>query len=111
MVSEFSTKPRHKETEAITKLQNPKTFKQLKSFIRSLKHLNKFTLKLAKLCTPLRLLLSTANKFRFILEEKHEKAFKNILEAVHNVTENRLFVNNRETQIVCDASGDGIGWP
>ena len=101
----------HKETEAITKLQNPKTFMQLKSFIRSLKHLNKFIPKHAQICTPLRLLLSTANKFRFILEEKHEKTFKNILEAVHNVREDWLFVNNRETQIVCDASGDGIGRP
>ena len=72
-------------------------------------HLNKIIPNLAQLCTPLRPLLSSSSKFHYVWEQKHEEAFKTILTAVQNITENRHFVNNRETIIVCDASRDGIG--
>ena len=75
----------------------------------SVHHLNKFTPNLAQLYTPLRPLLSSFSKFHFIWEEKHERAFKNISTAVQNITENRHFVNNRETRIVCNASRNSIG--
>ena len=75
----------------------------------SIYHLNKFFPKLAQLCTPLRPLLSIENKIHFTWDETHGKAFKNILEAVHNITKNRHFVSGRETRVVCDASRDGIG--
>ena len=55
-------------------------------------------------------MLSTANKYRFTWDESHKKAFKNILEAVQNITENLHFVSGRETRAVCDASRDGIGY-
>ena len=98
----------HKKTDAITKLQHPKTFKQLKSFMGSVHHLNKFIPNLAQLCTPLRPLLSSSSKFPYVWEQKHEEVFKTILAAVQNITANRPFVNNRETKLVCDASRDGI---
>ena len=41
--------------------------------------------------------------------EENGKAFKNILNAVKNITENRHFVSDRDTRIVCDASREGIG--
>ena len=43
--------------EAITKLDNPKTLKQLRSFLGSVHHLTKFIPNLAKLSKPLRPLL------------------------------------------------------
>ena len=57
----------------------------------------------------MRPLLSSSSKFYYVWEQKHDKAFKTILTAVQNITENRHFVSNRETRIVCDASRDGIG--
>ena len=109
IINEYGTIPMHKKTEAITNLQHPKTFKQLKSFMGSIHHLNKFIPNLAQLCTPLRPLLSSSSKFHYIWTQKHEEAFQTILTAVRNITENRHFVSNRETRIVCDASREGIG--
>ena len=63
---------------------------------------------LAQLCTPLSPLLSVENKFHFTWDETHEQAFKNILEAVHKITENRHFVSGRGTRVVCNASRDGV---
>ena len=54
VINEYGTIPMHKKTDVITKLQHPKTFKQLKSFMRSVHHLNKFIPNLAQLCTQLR---------------------------------------------------------
>ena len=87
VIHEYGTIPTQKKTEAIVQLCHTKTFKQLKSFMGSIHHLNKFILNLAQLCTPLCPLLSVENKFHFTWDETHEKAFKNILEAVHNITE------------------------
>ena len=108
VINEYGTIPMHKKTDAITKLHHPTTFKQLKSFMGSVHHLNKFIPNLAQLCAPLRPLLSSASKFHYVWEQKHDKAFKTILTAVQNITENRHFVSNRETRIVCDES-DAIG--
>ena len=99
----------HRKTEASTKLQHPKTFEKFKSFMGLVHHLNKFILNLTQLCTHLRPLLSTAPKFHFTWNGKQEHAFKNILTAVQNITENRHFISNRETRIVYDASRHGIG--
>ena len=109
VIKEYGTLPMHKKTDAITKIQHSKTFKQLKSFMGSVHQLNKFIPNLAQLCTPLKPLLSSLSKFHFFVEEKHERAFKTIIKAVQNITENRPFVNNRETRIVCDANRDDIG--
>ena len=43
------------------------------------------------------------------MEGENEKAFRNILEAVINITENRHFVSNRDKRYICDASRKGIG--
>ena len=109
VINEYGTIPMQKKTDAIINLQYPKTFKQLKSFMGSIHHLNKFIPNLAQLCNPLRLLLSTANKFNFNWSEENGKAFKKILNAVKNITENRHFVSDRETRIICDTSRGGIG--
>ena len=45
------------KTEAITKLDNPKTLKQLQSLLGSVHHLTKFIPNLAKVSEPLRPLL------------------------------------------------------
>ena len=54
VINECGTIPMHKKTDADTKLQHPKTFKQLKSFTGSVHQQNKFIPNLAQLCTPLK---------------------------------------------------------
>ena len=65
VIDEYGIIPMQKKTDAIVQLNHPKTFKQLKSFMGSIHHLNKFISNLAQLCTPLRPLLSNENKFHF----------------------------------------------
>ena len=75
VINEYGTITMHKKTDAITKLHHPTTFKQLKSFMGSVHHLNKFIPNLAPLCAPLRPLLSSFSKFHYVWEQKHDKAF------------------------------------
>ena len=67
------------KTEAITKLDNPKTLKQLRSFPGSVHHLTKFIPNLAELLEPLRPLLkknSEEKNKKLDWNEKHNSAFK-----------------------------------
>ena len=109
VINEYGTTPMQKKTDAIINLSYPKTFKRLKTFMGSIHDLNKFIPNFAQLCNPLRPQLSMINKFNFHWSEEDGKAFKNILNAVKNILENRHFVSDRETRIICDASPDGIG--
>ena len=66
--------------EAIMKLDNPKTLKQLRSFLESIHHLTKFIPNLAELSEPLRPLLKintiTKNNNNLDWKEEHTTAFK-----------------------------------
>ena len=53
--------PAKQKCDAITNLENPKTLKQLRSFIVCIHHLIKFIPNLAEITEPLRPLLSKAN--------------------------------------------------
>ena len=109
IINEYGKIPMKKKADAIAKLQHQKTFKQLKSFMGSIHHLNKFIPNLAQLCTPLRPLLSTTNQFLFVWKEENGKAYRNKIAAVRNITKNRHFVSNIETRIICDASREAVG--
>ena len=87
VINNYGTIPMQKKTEAILQLKHSKTFKQLKSLMGSIHHLIKFIHNLAQLCTPLRPLLSTANKYHFTWDDSHEMVFKSTLDAVHIITE------------------------
>ena len=100
------------KTEAITKLDNPKTLKQLRSFLGSVHHLTKFILNLAKLSEPLRLLLkknpkSKNNKLDW--RDEYNSAFNNIKSKIHQIIENKHFDTTKQTRFKCDASAKGLG--
>ena len=104
-INSEGTKPLIKKTEAIKKLSPPKTFKQLKSFMGSIRHLTRYIPNLAQTAAALRPLLKNAEKNRPInwLPE-HNSAFKNILQLVAKITQNK----HLETCIVCDNTGLGV---
>ena len=73
--------PTKRKTDAIIQLENPKTLKQLRSFMGSIHHLVKFIPNLATLSAPLRPLLTkstqkTAKKQEW--EDKNTSAFNRI---------------------------------
>ena len=103
-------KPTKRKPDAIIQLENPKTLKQLRSFMGSIHHLIKFIPKLATLSAPIRPLLSSpASKKKLEWNEKHSAAFQNIKNAIKNTVEQKHFNINNETRVKCDASKKGLG--
>ena len=100
------------KTEALQKLDIPKTLKQLRSFMGSIHHLIKFIPHLAEISEPLRPLLkkenvTASNKLKW--EEKHTKTFENIKTQIAKIVENKHFDVDKETRVKCDASKLGLG--
>ena len=92
------------KTEALQKLETPKTLKQLRSFMGSIHHLI--------ISEPLRPLLkkenvTTSNKLKW--EDKHTKTFENIKSQIAKIVENKHFDVEKETRVKCDASKLGLG--
>ena len=90
------------KTEAITKLDNPKTLKQLRSFLWSVHHLIKFIPNLAKLSEPLRPLLkknSEAKNNKLDWKAEHSSALNNIKSKIHQIIEkkNSILPNKHES--------------
>ena len=75
VINEYGTIPMRKKNRNNRTTKSPENFKQLKSFMGPIHHLNKFIPNLAQLCKPFRPLLSVENKFHFTWEEPHEKEF------------------------------------
>ena len=103
-------KPIKRKTDAIIQLENPKTLKQLRSFMGSIHRLIKFIPNLATLSAPIRpLLSSSASKKKLQWNDKHSAAFKNIKNAIQNIIEQKHFNINNETRVKCNASKEGLG--
>ena len=98
------------KTEAITKLDNPKTLKHLRSFLGSVHHLTKFMPNLAELSEPLRPLLKKnpeGKNNKLDWKEENSSAFNNIKEKIHQIIENKHFDTTKQTRVKCDASATG----
>ena len=100
------------KTEALLKLDEPRTLKQLRSFMGSIHHLLKFIPHLAKLSEPLRPLLkkentTSANKLKW--EDKHTNTFNTIKSHIAKIVENKHFDDTKDTRVKCDASKLGLG--
>ena len=110
-ITSQGTTPLITKTEAIMKLEHPKTLKQLWSFMGSIHHLIKFIPKLAELTEPLRpLLKKTDNKNnRLKWNDTHSQTFANIKQRIKQFIENKHFDITKETRIKCDASNKGLG--
>ena len=95
------------KTAAIAEIKAPKTLKQLRSFLGSVHHLSKFIPNLAKICHPLRPLLTKNEKVNW--NENHQTHFEHIKTVIANATGNTHFNPALETRIKCDASRQGLG--
>ena len=100
------------KTEALQKLDPPKTLKQLRSFMSSIHYLTKLIPNLAELSEPLQPLLKTENTTtsnKLKREEKHTTTFSNIKKQISKIIENKHFDVDKETRVKCDASKLGLG--
>ena len=104
--------PTQNEMRINIQARDSKTLKQLRSFMRCIHHLIKFTPKLAELSEPLRPLLSknnTKSQNRLDWKSHHTIAFEEIKRQITNITENKHFDINKETRVRCDANKKGLG--
>ena len=100
------------KTEALQKLDTPKTLKQLRSFMGSNHHLIKFIPNLAEISEPLRPLLKkenvmASNKLKW--EDEHTKLSKTFKSQIAKIVENEHFDVDKKTQVKRDASKLGSG--
>ena len=100
------------KTEAIMKLDNPKTLKQLRSFLGSVHHLTNFIPILAELSEPLQPLLKkntmTKNN-KLDWKEEHTTTFNEIKNKIHHIIENKHFDTTKPTRVKCGASAKVLG--
>ena len=74
----------------------------------ALNQMNRFIpTNLARLCAPLRPLLSKENEWDW--GDEQEKAFQEIKRAIQQVTKIKHFQKNQPLRIMCDASKEGLG--
>ena len=103
--------PTKQKCDAIKNLENPKTLRQLRSFMGCIHHLIKFIPNLAEISEPLRPLLSKANtkaQNKLDCKEHHTKAFNQIKDKIKQITENKHFDTTKQTRVRCDASKEGL---
>ena len=97
------TKPK---CEAILELEEPKTLKQLRSFMGCIHHLIKLLPNVAHISEPLRPLLSKANtksQNKLAWNDTHTEAFIKIKAQIQSITENKHFDTNKQTRVRCNA--------
>ena len=100
-------KPLESKVRSIIELPEPTTFRKLKQFMGAVQHMKKHIKSLAKLCAPLRNLLSKNNKFKWT--EKHSEAFKLLKLEIANIAAMKHFDQKLPIRVICDASLDGLG--
>ena len=104
--------PTKRKADAIIQLEKPKTLKQLRSFMGSIRHLVKFIPNLAVLSAPLRPLLTKSTQKtakKLVWEDKHAIVFNKIKQAIKTIVEQKHFDINCQTRVKCDASKEGLG--
>ena len=106
-ITKSGTTPMVRKTDPIDNLAAPRTLSQLKSFMGSKHSLHKNLPSLAETSAPFRPLLSKKNEF--VWTNDCQVAFKSLKKQIANFVELKHFDVNKDIQIVCDASHNGLG--
>ena len=101
--------PRFSKIEAVRNLKAPRTLEQLRSFMGTLNHFQKFMPGLHNLTCEFRDSLKVCNKRKFIWNEPQEAAFQKILELVAEITDLYHYDPAKRTRVKCDASHSALG--
>ena len=101
--------PKFSKIEAVRNLAPPRTLKQLRSFMGTLNHFQKFMPGLHNLTCEFRGSLKLRNKGKFVWNESQEAAFRKILDLIAEITDLYYYGPAKKPRVKCDASHIGLG--
>ena len=101
--------PKFSKIEAIKSLLPPKTLKQLRLFMGTLNHLQRFIPDWHKYTVAFRVSLKTENKKSFLWGEEQDIAFQKILNLIANIPNLFHYDASKLSRVNCDASHSGLG--
>ena len=108
-IDENGYAPKFSKIEAIKSLLPPKTLKQLRSFMGTLNHLQRFIPDLHKYTVAFRASLKAENKKSFLWGEEQTSAFQKILNLIANIPNLFHYDASKASRVKCDASHSGLG--
>ena len=114
-LSESGVTPKITKTEAILKLEHPRSLEQLRSFLGSINHLSKFIPNAANLTDKFRPLFREENEKKklknikvpvkkFEWGSEYTEVFEEIKKLVANIAKLKYYDPARESRVKCDAS-------
>ncbi len=106
-INESGVRPKTTRTEAVTKIEAPKTVKEVRSFLGSLQYLAKFIANLSAKTEPIRQLLRKETKWNW--GEEQERAFNKLKRDIANIAELKHYDPEAQTVLTTDASTKGLG--
>ena len=106
-ISKDGIKPNNEKTDAISKLNPPKTPKELKSFLGAVQYFAKFTENLSKMTDGLRRLLKKDTPWNWNTDR--QKEFETLKQKIINLPCLAHYSVERENIITTDACNTGLG--
>ena len=101
--------PKFSKIEIVRNLEAPRTLKQLRSFMGTLNHFQKFLPILRNLTCEFRESFKLCNKEKFVRNETQEVAFRKILDLIAEITDLFHYDPAKKMRVKCDASHSGLG--
>ena len=108
-IDENGYAPKFSKIEAIKSLMPPKTLKQLRSFMGTLNHLQRFISDLHKYTVAFRASLKAENKKSFLWGEEQVSAFQKTLDLIANIPNLFHHDASKASRVKCDPSHSGLG--
>ena len=109
VINEHGYSPKFSKIDAVRSLKPPKTLKQLRLFMGTLNHLQRFLPDLHTYTVHFRESLKACNKQSFRWGEEQDNAFKSIINLLANIPNLFHYDSSKKSRVKCDASHNGLG--
>ena len=109
VINEDGYSPKFSKIDAIQSFKPPRTLKQLRLFMGTLNHLQRFIPDLHTYTVLFRQSLKACNKRSFRWGEEQDNVFKSIINLVAKIPSLLHYDSSKKSRVKCDASHNGLG--